>query len=177
LINFEITRIDQPSLTIQIKYSKEGYPDYYVRSYVGAPFNEEAILAHAKSPNNTLQVTNYWDNIPESAIELSATTGQIKETTIDTKPEYNEGTETLDKVVTEEENNIRESWTVRTLTDDELATMIRTKRNVLLQQTDEFALSDRNMSTEMTAYRESLRHITSQDNFPRDVEWPIKPID
>ena len=71
MIDFEIVRVDQPSLTVQIKYSKDGYPDYYIRSYIGAPFNEEAIIAQAKSSNNTLQVSNYWDSIPENPIQIS----------------------------------------------------------------------------------------------------------
>lgn len=177
MIDFEITRIDEPAMTVQIKYSKEGFPDYYVRSYVGSPFNEAAIIAQAKSSNNTLQVTNYWNNIPENGIELSTTTGQIKETVVAEKPTYDSGTEKLQKVVTEEENQFSESWVVQALSEEELASAIRAKRDVLLQQTDSFALSDRSMSDEMTAYRTALRDITEQAEFPFNVVWPVKPLD
>lgn len=177
MIDFEITRIDQPSMTIQIKYSKEGYPDYYVRCHVGSPFNEEAILAQVKSPNNTLQVTKFWDSISDEAVELSSNTGQIKETVVDDKPAFDEAVEILEKVVTEEETQIRESWVARPLTEGELAAYIRQKRDALLFQTDQYALSDRAMSSEMTAYREALRDITDQESFPFDVVWPIKPLD
>ena len=177
MIDFEITRIDQPSLTVQIKYSKDGYPDYYVRSYIGAPFNEEAIIAQAKSSNNTLQVTNYWANIPETDVELSTTTGQIKETVIDPKPSYDEGTQKLTKTVTEEDDQFRESWIVEDMTESELSSSIRQKRDALLFQTDQYALSDRTMSSEMTAYRTALRTLPEQEGFPFDVTWPIKPLD
>jgi hypothetical protein len=177
LIDYEITRIDQPSLTIQIKYSKEGFPDYYVRCHVGSPFNEEAILAQVKSPNNTLQVTKFWDSIPNEDVTLSSTTGTIKETVVEDKPLYDEATEILEKVVAEEETEMRESWSVRPLTEGELAAYIRQKRNALLFQTDQYALSDRTMSPEMTAYRDALRNITDQESFPFDIVWPIKPLD
>ena len=177
MINFEITRVDQPSLTVQIKYSKEGYPDYYIRSYIGAPFNEEAILAQAKSSNNTLQVTNYWANIPETTIELSTSTGQIKETVVDAKPVFDEGTQKLTKTIVEEETQFRESWTVENMTEGEIASFIRQKRDALLFQTDKFALSDRTMSSEMTAYRNALRTIPEQEGFPFNVTWPVKPLD
>ena len=177
MIDYEITRIDQPSLTVQIKYSKEGCPDYYVRSYVGAPFNEEAIIAQAESSNNTLQVTNYWASIPESPLELSTTIGQIKETVIDPKPAYDEATQKLTKTVTEDADQFRESWVVEDMTEGELASYIRQKRDALLFQTDQYALSDRTMSSEMTAYRTALRTLPEQTGFPFDVTWPIKPLD
>lgn len=177
MIDFEITRVDEPALTVQIKYSKEGCPDYYVRSYVGQPFNEQSILAQAQSQNNVLQATRYWSNIPESALTLETTAGQIKEVVTDAKPDYDSATQKLEKVVTEEETQIRETWSIVDLTVDELTDAIRQKRNLLLYQTDVYALSDRSMSSEMTAYRQSLRDLTAQESFPNDVVWPVKPVD
>lgn len=52
---------------------------------------------------------------------------------------------------------------------------IRTRRNDLLTETDYLALSDNNLTSEMSTYRQSLRDITSQDGFPYSVNWPIKP--
>ena len=53
---------------------------------------------------------------------------------------------------------------------------IRIKRNALLEETDTEALSDRTLSSELTAYRESLRGITDQETFPTSVIWPTKPL-
>tara|TARA_R110000772_G_scaffold69930_1_gene154167 strand:- start:108 stop:362 length:255 start_codon:yes stop_codon:yes gene_type:complete len=52
---------------------------------------------------------------------------------------------------------------------------IRSQRNVLIEATDTWALSDRTMSAEQTAYRQALRDITAQSGFPTDVTWPTKP--
>jgi hypothetical protein len=51
----------------------------------------------------------------------------------------------------------------------------RNERNMLIAQTDVWALSDRTMSAEQTAYRQALRDITAQSGFPTDITWPTKP--
>ena len=51
----------------------------------------------------------------------------------------------------------------------------RTARNQLLAYTDVWALSDRNMTAEQTAYRQALRDITDQAGFPAEITWPTKP--
>ena len=52
---------------------------------------------------------------------------------------------------------------------------IRSKRDGLIAETDVWALSDRTMSAEQTAYRQALRDITAQSGFPTDITWPTKP--
>ena len=52
---------------------------------------------------------------------------------------------------------------------------VRSERESLLASTDVWALSDRTMTAEQTAYRQALRDITSQDGFPTNITWPTKP--
>ena len=180
MINYTITRVDVPTLSVQIMYSKEGYPNYMIRSYVGEPFNQEAILERVFAHDNILHVQNHWNSLDADnhpALDSEQTVGQVKEIIVEDKPDFQEGIEVLEKVLTEEEDCIRQSWSVRTLEAGEVASYIRQKRHALLLQTDMYALSDRTMSAEMTAYREALRNITDQEGFPFNVEWPIKPID
>ena len=61
--------------------------------------------------------------------------------------------------------------------DNVLSLNARSLRNSLLEQTDWTALSDVTMSTEMAAYRQAMRDITSHANFPNldDADWPAKP--
>lgn len=58
-----------------------------------------------------------------------------------------------------------------------LAKQQRRKRDRLLQETDWWALSDRTMTAEQTAYRQSLRDITTHSDWPdlNDDDWPTKP--
>ena len=55
---------------------------------------------------------------------------------------------------------------------------LRDKRNILLKETDYFALSDVAMSSDMTTYRQALRDITSGLDTVEKVkakEFPTKP--
>lgn len=58
-----------------------------------------------------------------------------------------------------------------------LASLIREKRNELLVQTDWTQVLDSPVDRQDWAiYRQSLRDITSQPGFPTTVIWPEKPI-
>lgn len=54
---------------------------------------------------------------------------------------------------------------------------IRTKRNILLAETDFYALSDVTMTTEMSNYRQDLRDLPSSTSNPDDVVFPTKPTE
>ena len=62
---------------------------------------------------------------------------------------------------------------------NELASKIRTKRNSRLAETDYFLMTDYPISDEYLArikeYRQELRDITKQDEFPNDVTFPDFP--
>ena len=53
----------------------------------------------------------------------------------------------------------------------------RNFRETLLKETDWWAMSDRTMTAEQTAYRQALRDITAHANWPNlaDSDWPTKP--
>ena len=52
---------------------------------------------------------------------------------------------------------------------------VRGQRNRLLAETDYLALSDSTLTSDMAAYRQALRDVPSQEGFPTDVTWPVKP--
>ena len=55
---------------------------------------------------------------------------------------------------------------------------LRQRRNMLLAETDFYALSDVTMSSDMTTYRQNLRDLTSGlDTVDKvnNVTWPTKP--
>ena len=62
---------------------------------------------------------------------------------------------------------------------NELATKIRTKRNSLLAETDYLLMPDYPISEEylekVKEYRQQLRDITEQDEFPKNVTFPDFP--
>ena len=60
---------------------------------------------------------------------------------------------------------------------DVLSASARSDRDKLLQKTDWWAMSDRTMTAEQTAYRQALRDISTHANWPNlaDSDWPTKP--
>jgi len=73
-------------------------------------------------------------------------------------------------------------WTVSSKSADEttafdaaLAATERAKRDALLAETDYLALSDTTLSSEMTTYRQQLREVPQQAEFPATISWPTKP--
>lgn len=59
--------------------------------------------------------------------------------------------------------------------EDSIAKDVREMRKLLIAETDTWALSDRTMTADQTAYRQALRDITDQAGFPTDITWPTKP--
>ncbi len=61
--------------------------------------------------------------------------------------------------------------------DEEKAANNRLERNHRLTETDWWAVADRTMTSEETAYRQALRDITSHANWPHldEADWPTKP--
>lgn len=53
--------------------------------------------------------------------------------------------------------------------------LLREKRNQIIAETDWWAMSDRTMTAEQTAYRQALRDITNTYSSLDDVVWPTKP--
>ena len=64
-------------------------------------------------------------------------------------------------------------------TDEEYAQEAREKRDKLLDESDYLAMPDYPISEEkksaILSYRQSLRDISKQSGFPRNIEWPEKP--
>ena len=62
-----------------------------------------------------------------------------------------------------------------TLVNNDLAKSARSKRDELLKETDHYGLSDVTMSDAMTTYRQALRDVPQQTDFPSTISWPEKP--
>ena len=59
--------------------------------------------------------------------------------------------------------------------NDRLAAEERVKRTALLMETDHYALADITMSDAMKTYRQALRDVPQQTDFPSTINWPTKP--
>jgi len=62
-------------------------------------------------------------------------------------------------------------------TDDELVNEERQRRNAMLTQSDWTQVPDAPVDkAAWAAYRQALRDITEQADFPRNIEWPTPPM-
>ena len=174
MIAYEILRVDQGALMFQVKYSKDTKPDYYVNVGLPIGFTEETILEYVNMHSEEAEL--YWARL-ENSPKVSALTGEVRERVFEPAPEYNPTTHKIEETLTETETTITHGWRVWEKSEDEIAQDVRDKRDHLLKITDVWAYSDRTMSEAMTAYRQALRDIPSQDGFPTSVIWPVQPID
>lgn len=76
--------------------------------------------------------------------------------------------------VTEEEYSPEDE-----MTDEELASRVRMRRNSMISRTDFYVQPDYPSDPEgleaVKAYRQALRDISEQSGFPRQIEWPEIP--
>ena len=61
------------------------------------------------------------------------------------------------------------------LESERLWSELRSERNKRLTETDYLALSDRTLTSEMSAYRQALRDLTDNTSDPANPVWPTKP--
>ena len=72
------------------------------------------------------------------------------------------------------------AWAAVSAKKDELVAaepmrLLRAERDRKLAETDWWAVADRTMTSEQTAYRQALRDITQSATSLDDVVWPVKP--
>lgn len=65
------------------------------------------------------------------------------------------------------------------MTDEELASRVRMRRDSMISRTDFYVQSDYPSDPEgleaVKAYRQALRDVPEQSGFPRNVQWPSLP--
>lgn len=123
--------------------------------------------------------TSFPKHIPNRILE----TYNVFPYTQEQQPTFDEKTQKLeDGEFVEQDGDWVKTWTVAEKTQEEIdawveakAESIRSQRNQLLAETDYLALSDNTLTLEMAAYRQALRDITNQVDFPENVTWPTKP--
>lgn len=81
-------------------------------------------------------------------------------------------------IINEENHELTITYNITPLSINELSSLVRTKRDKLLQDSDVLVFADRwenweeSKKTLIKEYRQNLRDIPDQENFPNDVIWP-----
>ena len=174
MAGYEITKAEPQQLSLQVRYTETGKPDFWVNLRV-TDFSEEAL--HAEAKQGVIRAKEFWDGIdglPES-VTLEATEGTAKNVVYTDAPSFDSLTEQASFEWVESDDAITQTWTVSEKSDDDKAFSIRAKRNKIIAETDRFDLSDMTLTDAMATYRQALRDIPQQTDFPTTVTWPTKP--
>ncbi len=176
MINYTIEQVNPLNNDMLIRYHKDGREDWWRRIALPAEYDDESLrqIAEEQAPS----AAAFWDRTDglPSSYELENNSGSVKDVVVAEQPDYDPMFQRVEVVETEDSTTKYINYTVHELDANAKSGAIRHKRNQLLVETDTLALADRNMSDEMTTYRQALRDITSQESFPESVIWPIKPL-
>jgi len=99
----------------------------------------------------------------------------------DQLPEYDSLTQYIVRVtpVPDEQDYVEYQIKDIVYTDEELTEMTKTERNNKLAKSDWTQLPDVSLSEEKVqqwrVYRQDLRDITEQSEYPKNINWPVKP--
>ena len=174
MAGYEITKAEPQQLSLQVRYTETGKPDFWVNFRV-TDFSEEAL--HAEAKQGVIRAREFWDGIdglPES-VTLEVTEGTAKNVVYSDAPSFDSLTEQASFEWVESDDAITQIWTVSDKSDEDKAYSIRAKRNKLIAETDHFALSDMTLTEAMADYRQALRDVPAQSGFPDSITWPTEP--
>lgn len=174
MATYEITKAAPQQLQMQVKYSETDKPDFWVNFRV-TDFSEAALHGFAKQ--GIVKAREFWDGIeglPES-VTLDSSEGTAKNIVYSEPPTFDPITHKASFDWVESDEAVTQTWTISDKSDEEKAQAIRGKRDSLILETDRFALSDMTLTTAMATYRQALRDVPQQTDFPASVTWPNKP--
>ena len=174
--DYIIRSIDTTEKMVVFKFVEEGFRDYITRRYYEGDISEAKIVNMAKDAQAEA-ASFYHRETTSVAFTPESWTGTLKDVVVGDYPDYDPNTQQLNETWEETETTRTRIFTVTDLSDEELASVVRNKRDELLAQTDNNALTDRDLSDAFTEYRQSLRDITNQEGFPSVIVWPVKPAE
>jgi DNA-binding ferritin-like protein (Dps family) len=186
MINYKIKRIDPLSNAVSVVYSKEGKIDWHGRISLPYEWTEDQLYEAIDKLSEDAE--SYWlalDRASDVTISNSLLEGTLKDKVFEDRPvptdefirDYDTAYQKVVRNISETDSTKTYGWEIVDYTVEELAANVRRKRAALLMQTDIWAFSDRTMPEDIQNYRQALRDIPEQEGFPRDVIWPIKPLE
>ncbi len=184
MINYKIKRIDPLSNLVSAVFSKEGKIDWHGRISLPEGFTDSQLVDALDKLSE--DAARYWISLEESSeVVISSLEGVLKDKVFEDVPQatdefirdYDPVYQKVVRKIIDTDTVKTYSWEILDLTEEELANNVRRKRAELLRYTDLWAYSDRSMPEEIKEYRQALRDIPEQEGFPRDIIWPIKPLE
>ena len=169
MITYEITKTLPQQLRVQIKYSKQGFPDYW-KNLVVEDFSEENI--HRLAENNADAARRFYETIESlpDEVELSTMRGIAKEIVYADRPEIDNSTQVIELSWTETDTQKIEVVTVRDKTALEIEQGLNAKRrgsSITMRQARLY-LSAENLLIEI---EQAIASLPEEQKSVVQIEW------
>jgi hypothetical protein len=141
----------------------------YVKVLDGNPVSFPYDLNQLKNDNPN---TSFPAVIPASVLADY----NVSEVTVTTAPNIDSRTHKVIQKITEINGVWTQEWIAEQLPREQAANNIRTDRNKQLTDSDWTQLPDSPVDRQAwSVYRQALRDVTAQPDFPWNVQWPESP--
>ena len=169
MITYEITKILPQQLRVQIKYSKEGFPDFW-KNVVVEDFSEDNI--HALAEGGADSAKRFYDAIEllPNEVELSTMSGTAKEIVYADRPEIDHSTQVIELSWTETDTQKIEVVTVRDKTALEIEQGLTAKRrgSLITMRQARLYLSAENLLVQI---EQSIASLPEEQKSVVEIEW------
>lgn len=194
-VKYKVLEYLPESEWIAVEFTHPDRPDdRWVRQFEFPDFSREKLIDHIHAVAS--RIAGSWSRIPGHPAELSIPeTGTLEvepelylpfepNPQYEEEPEWDQWTQELlpGDITSSTQETI--PWVVRNLSPEEvqdridhMASAYRQERDFMLMQSDHIFCSDVEVSDREAwlEYRQELRDMTKQSNFPKEFDWPVPP--
>ena len=169
MTNYEITKVSPQQLKLQVKYTKDGSPDYWINFQI-TDFSESNL--HEVAQGGAGKAEDFWQSIAQlpSEVTPAASTGVAKARVYANAPDHNEMTHNASFQWVETDDAITQTWTVTEKTDAENAQALaewRNKTSVTMRQA-RLALIEQGLLSQV---QDGIALIPEPDRSKIQTEW------
>ena len=194
-VNYKVLEYLPESEWIAVEFTHPDRPDdKWVRQFEFPDFHREKLIDHLQAVAS--RIAGSWTRIPDHPAELSIPeTGTMDvepelylpyepNPQYEAEPEWDHWTQELipGDITSPTQETI--PWVVRDLTPEEIKERLdnaaegyRQERDFLLMKSDHIFNPDVEINEReaWVEYRQALRDVPSQPNFPKEFDWPVPP--
>ena len=174
MVNYEITKVLPQQLRLQVKYTKDGSPDYWLNFQI-TDFSESNL--HEIARDGASRAADFWKSIAElpSEVILEASTGVAKLRVYADPPDHDKMTQDVSFQWVETDDAITQTWAVTEKTDaekEQALTEWRNKTSVTMRQA-RLALSQQNKLADVA---NAIAALPDGERETAEIQWEYGSI-
>jgi hypothetical protein len=169
MTNYEFTKVSPQQLMLQVRYTKDEFPDYWVNLRI-TDFSEENL--HQTASDNAGQAERFWQSISELPQEMipQESTGVAKTRIYADAPEHDPFNKNLSYEWIETDNAITQTWVITEKSEEEKAEYLNQWRGgleVTMRQA-RLALAQQGL---LQTVKDAIALIPEPDKAIVSIEW------